>query len=121
MLATAHAILLAFGIFLISGVKIPDCTQLMSQCQLCAALACFPVLCSGLLDTLDCPIKAWIISKLMAWSAVVPVTIYVSQWFCLLAAVCVVGGGAPVPVSSGIAFRLSRWLLESRLTSHTYL
>lgn len=31
-----------------------------------------------------------------------------SQWFSLLTAVCVVGEGAPVPVSSGTLFRLAR-------------
>lgn len=87
MLATTQVVLLAFGIFLISGAKIPDCTQLMSQSQLCATLACFPAMCGGFFGTLNCPIRAQIISELMAWSGVVPVSICVNQWFSLLTAV----------------------------------
>lgn len=101
MLATAHVILLAFGIFLVSGAKIPDCRQPVSRSQSCATLACFPALSSGFLDTSHCPIRAQIVSKLMAWSGVGPVSTCVSQWFSLLTVVCVAGEGAPVPGSSG--------------------
>lgn len=52
MLATTHIILLGFGIFLMCGTWIPDCTQLMLQNQLCATLVCFPPLCCNFIDAL---------------------------------------------------------------------
>lgn len=58
-----YVILLAFGMFLVSDAKIPDCAQLMSQSRLCATLACFPALCNGFLDTLSCPIRAQMIQS----------------------------------------------------------